>query len=164
MKNMQWLLATLLVVLVASGCGGGGGGGSTSTDAGSSSALRSISVTPSSATLAIGGTQQLTVTGVDSSGKSATLTSGLTFTTPAATILSVSGSGLITAVAVGNETVTVKSGDLTATANLLVFTAYFLASKHLRTRIQTLTYVCGLTTVAAVVVAARPTSDLNSRV
>jgi len=128
MKNMQWLLATLLVVLVASGCGGGGGGGSTSTDAGSSSALRSISVTPSSATLAIGGTQQLTVTGVDSSGKSATLTSGLTFTTPAATILSVSGSGLITAVAVGNETVTVKSGDLTATANVTVNGPYAAVS------------------------------------
>jgi len=43
-------------------------------------------------------------------------------------------------------------GDLTATANLLAFTAYFLASKHLRARIRTLTYVCGLTTVAAVVV------------
>jgi drug/metabolite transporter (DMT)-like permease len=45
------------------------------------------------------------------------------------------------------------AGDVIATANLVVFTAYFLASKHLRMQIRTLTYVCGLTTVAAVVVA-----------
>jgi drug/metabolite transporter (DMT)-like permease len=44
------------------------------------------------------------------------------------------------------------AGDLIATANLVVFTSYFLASKHLRMRIRTLTYVCGLTTVAGVVV------------
>jgi drug/metabolite transporter (DMT)-like permease len=46
------------------------------------------------------------------------------------------------------------AGDIIAAANLAVFTAYFLASKHLRTRVRALTYVCGLTTVAAVVVGA----------
>ncbi len=46
------------------------------------------------------------------------------------------------------------AGDLIAAANLVVFTAYFLASKHLRARVRALAYVCGLTSVAAVVVGA----------
>lgn len=44
-------------------------------------------------------------------------------------------------------------GDLVAVANLVVFTAYFLTSKQLRSRVGAVEYVCGLTSVAALVVA-----------
>jgi len=45
-------------------------------------------------------------------------------------------------------------GDLVAVANLLSFTTYFLASKHLRGGVGTIEYVGGMTTTAAIVVGA----------
>mgnify|MGYP005846394689 FL=1 len=41
-------------------------------------------------------------------------------------------------------------GDVLATLNLFAFTAYFLASKHIRQRLATWDYVAGLTSTAAV--------------
>jgi drug/metabolite transporter (DMT)-like permease len=43
-------------------------------------------------------------------------------------------------------------GDALAVANLLAFTAYFLASKQIRTTVATFEYVVGMTTVAGMVV------------
>ena len=43
-------------------------------------------------------------------------------------------------------------GDALAVANLLAFTAYFLASKQIRTTVATFEYVVGMTTVAGVVI------------
>ncbi len=43
-------------------------------------------------------------------------------------------------------------GDVVAVANLVTFTAYFLASKQFRSRVGALEYVLGITTVSAVVV------------
>jgi len=45
-------------------------------------------------------------------------------------------------------------GDLVAVANLFAFTAYFLASKRIRTRIGTSEYIVGMTTVAGFVILA----------
>ena len=45
-------------------------------------------------------------------------------------------------------------GDALAVANLLAFTAYFLASKRIRSRVGTPEYVIGMTTVAGFVVLA----------
>jgi drug/metabolite transporter (DMT)-like permease len=42
-------------------------------------------------------------------------------------------------------------GDLIAVANLLAFTAYFLASKRIRTRAGTTEYLIGMTTVAGLI-------------
>ena len=42
-------------------------------------------------------------------------------------------------------------GDLIAVGNLLAFTAYFLASKHIRTRAGTTEYLIGMTTVAGLI-------------
>jgi len=43
-------------------------------------------------------------------------------------------------------------GDVLAVANLLAFTAYFLASKQIRTTVAAFEYVVGMTTVAGVVI------------
>jgi drug/metabolite transporter (DMT)-like permease len=45
-------------------------------------------------------------------------------------------------------------GDVVAVANLFAFTAYFLASKRIRTRIGTSEYIIGMTTVAGFVILA----------
>jgi drug/metabolite transporter (DMT)-like permease len=45
-------------------------------------------------------------------------------------------------------------GDALATGNLFAFTAYFLASKRFRSRVQVSEYVIGMTTVAGLVVLA----------
>ena len=43
-------------------------------------------------------------------------------------------------------------GDILAVANLFAFTAYFLASKQLRSKVPALEYVIGMTTVSALVI------------
>jgi len=45
-------------------------------------------------------------------------------------------------------------GDTLAVANLFIFTAYFLVSKEIRSRVGALEYVVGITTVAGIVVLA----------
>ncbi len=104
------------------GCGGGGKGGSSEQPP--VNAYSSISVSPANVTLSAGGTQQLTVTGVDSAGKSATVTSGVTYSIGGTTVASVSSGGLITGLAIGSDTVTVKVGTLTAVSTVTVSGPY----------------------------------------
>ncbi len=68
--------------------------------------LTSIAVTPATADLAIGGTQQLTVTGTFDDGSTSDVTSQATFTTTDMGIASVDASGLVTAAAAGMATIT----------------------------------------------------------
>lgn len=117
MNILRLPLAALLVLLAAAGCGGGGSKGA---DPAPANPYRSISVSPASAALSAGGTQQLTVTGVDGAGKSVTLTSGITFSVTGTTVASVSSTGLVSALAIGSETVTAKVGDLTAVTIITV--------------------------------------------
>jgi len=82
--------------------------------------LTSITVAPPTATLAIGATQALTVTGQYSDGTSGALTTGVTFTTSQASVASVSTTGLVTAVSGGSATITATSGGRSATSVITV--------------------------------------------
>ena len=76
--------------------------------------VRSIAVTPTTASLFINGTQQLTSTVV----AEATLPTTVTWRTSNASVATVNGAGLVTAVAVGGATITaVSNADTTRTAS-----------------------------------------------
>ena len=85
-----------------------------------SAALVSLSVAPATATIAIGGTRALTVTGTYDDSTTATLTASATFVSSAAAVASVSSAGLVTGVAAGSVTITVSYGGKTATSAITV--------------------------------------------
>jgi len=81
--------------------------------------LATVTVSPTSAALSIGGTQQLTATTRDSSGN---VLSGrvVSWTSGSAAVATVSSSGLVTAVAVGAATITATSEGKSGTATVTV--------------------------------------------
>ncbi len=102
------------VALLVLSCGGG------SKESTGPGPLASIVLAPDPVTLtALGATQQLTATGKDASGNVIT---GATITYAATThgFATVSATGLVTAVAVGTDTVTASAGAITATAPVVV--------------------------------------------
>jgi len=86
---------------------------------GSEPALTTIEVSPATADLAIGGTQQFTATGKDALG---TPMSGLSFTWSSSneTVGTIDGTGLFTALAAGSATVTASAESVTGTAAVTV--------------------------------------------
>jgi uncharacterized protein YjdB len=82
--------------------------------------LTGITVSPPTATLAIGATQALTVTGQFSDGTNSALTTGVTFATSQASVASVSTAGVVTAVSGGSATITATSGGRNATSTITV--------------------------------------------
>ena len=83
--------------------------------------LSSIAVSPATtAALAVGATQQLTVTGTYSDMSTAPVTSGVTYASSAPAIATVSATGLVTGVAAGTATIQATSGTLTASAMVTV--------------------------------------------
>ncbi|MDZ4862707.1 MAG: Ig-like domain-containing protein [Gemmatimonadota bacterium] len=93
-------------------------------NSGGAPTLSSIAITPTPVNLAPAGTQQLTVTGTYSDASTANLTSGSTFVSSATGVATVSGSGLVTAVAVGTATITAThtASGLTAPVTVNVAT------------------------------------------
>ena len=85
-----------------------------------SAALVSITVSPASATVQKGKTQQFTARGTYTDGSTQDLTSSATWTVSTAATIS---RGLATGAAVGNATVTAGSGTITGTATLTVSAA-----------------------------------------
>ena len=81
--------------------------------------VASVEVTPSTGTLNIGATQQLTVTLRDQSGNVLT-GRNITYSSSNTGVATVSGTGLVTAVAAGNATITVNSEGRIATATFTV--------------------------------------------
>lgn len=102
----------LLSLLGALGCGTSGGGAS----------LVKISVTPNPVNVVVGGTQALSVTASFSDGSTQPVT-GATFATGDATIATVSGSGLVTAVAKGTTSVTIAYSGQSQTVAVTVTSA-----------------------------------------
>lgn len=68
--------------------------------------LTSISVTPSSATLSVSGTQQLTATGTYSDSSTPDITNSVSWVSSDTAVATVSSTGLVTAVAGGSATIT----------------------------------------------------------
>ncbi|HET8725422.1 MAG TPA: Ig-like domain-containing protein [Anaeromyxobacteraceae bacterium] len=82
--------------------------------------LTGIAVTPSPANVAVGGTQQLTVTGTYDDGSTANLTGACTFASSAEGVATVSAAGLVTGVSIGGATVTATHTASSRTANVTV--------------------------------------------
>jgi Bacterial Ig-like domain (group 2) len=88
--------------------------------------LTSITVAPSTVSLQVNQTQQMTATGVNDDSSTSTLTN-VAWTTSDATIAQVSSTGLVTAKANGNATITATSGAISGTASVSVGTTSSLS-------------------------------------
>jgi len=84
--------------------------------------LSSLTISPSSLMIDIGGTEQLSATGMYSDYSSTDLTGSSTWVSSNPSIATVSATGFVTALAVGNVTVTATSGAVSGTATLNVGT------------------------------------------
>lgn len=82
--------------------------------------VSSISVTPATASLSVGGTQQLHATANYSDRSSGDVTATATWTSSNAAVATVSNAGMVTAVAPGNATVTASDGGQTASSAITV--------------------------------------------
>jgi uncharacterized protein YjdB len=83
-------------------------------------ALQSIAVTPATASIAAGATQQYTATGTYSNGSTQNITGAVTWTSSNAAAATINASGLATGVAAGSTTITATSGSIAGTASLTV--------------------------------------------
>jgi hypothetical protein len=88
--------------------------------------LTSIAVTPTTASIAIGGTQQYTATGTYSDGTTAVLTTE-TWASSTPTVATISTTGLATGVASGATTITATCGTVTSPGVTLTVTATLLS-------------------------------------
>ena len=113
------LVGLLLLVLPLGGLACGGGDDETPSPG---VTLKSITVSPATANVAVGATQQFAVNGVYSDGKTKAVTTGVTWTSSTTTVATINTSGLATAVADGSTTITATIGKYKATANLTVIT------------------------------------------
>lgn len=119
MRNslLNGFLSISAVVMLAlfSGCGG-----SASTNPGGGApVLTSIQVSGPSATMTAGQKQQMTATGIYSSGAPKDLTSTATWSSSTAAVTVVAG-GMVTAVSPGSSMISAKVGSVTGSANLTV--------------------------------------------
>ncbi len=87
---------------------------------GTTAALASISVSPSPASVALGGTLQLTATGTYSDGSKQNLTSSATWTSSESGIASVSTAGLATGVSIANTTITAALNSISGSTSISV--------------------------------------------
>ena len=81
--------------------------------------LVSISVTPASPTIAVGGTQQFTATGTYSDGSNQNLTSAATWASGTTTVATINNSGLATGVTAGTSNITASVGGVTSPNDVL---------------------------------------------
>jgi 6-phosphogluconolactonase (cycloisomerase 2 family) len=76
--------------------------------------LNSIAVTPATASISVGQTQQYTATGTFSDGGTQTLTSGVTWASSNTSVATIDSSGLATGVATGTTNITAAVGSITS--------------------------------------------------
>ena len=88
--------------------------------------LTSISISPSTSSLAIGTEQQFTATGTFDDGSTQVLTS-VQWSSSANNVLTVSSTGLGTAIGAGTSTVTASSGSISGTASVTVTSAILVS-------------------------------------
>jgi len=89
--------------------------------------LSSIAVTPAIFSIAPGGTMQLKATGTYSDGSTQNLTSSVLWNSASNAVATVSASGLVTAVSVGNDGITAVSGSVSGSAEAVVTSSSSLA-------------------------------------
>jgi 6-phosphogluconolactonase (cycloisomerase 2 family) len=94
------------------GCGGGNG-----------VTLTGVAVTPASASIAAGATQQFTATGMYSDNSTKDLTSSATWASSSTSVATIAASGLATAVATGSSNITATAAGKTSAPATLTVTA-----------------------------------------
>ncbi|HEY6768127.1 MAG TPA: Ig-like domain-containing protein [Candidatus Sulfotelmatobacter sp.] len=94
---------------------------------GAAATLVSLALTPLSASIALGKTQQFAATGTYSDGTSKTLTNSVTWTSTVGTVASINASGLATSLTQGVTTITATSGGVSASATLTVTAAVLVS-------------------------------------
>ncbi len=123
-RRINHLILAVLVMLqslLLAACGGGGTLPSATSSSGSAAVLTQLALTPNTPpTLAIGGTRQFTATGIYGDGTSAALNSGVTWSSSASSVATVSASGLVSAVSNGTATITATDGSKTAAVTVTV--------------------------------------------
>jgi hypothetical protein len=82
--------------------------------------ITSVAVSPASAAIAIGNTQQFVATAANSNGTRSVITSAASWTSSDSTIATVSSGGLATGVTSGTVTITASSGSVQGSATLAV--------------------------------------------
>jgi Bacterial Ig-like domain (group 2)/Abnormal spindle-like microcephaly-assoc'd, ASPM-SPD-2-Hydin len=85
--------------------------------------LTSISVTPGTASISAGSTQQFTATGTFSDGSTADITSTVVWASSATGVATINAKGLSTGVASGTSTISAAQAGVTGTATLTITTA-----------------------------------------
>lgn len=133
-KQRSFLYAGVLLMLGLSACGGGGsdGGGSGNTGGGSTATLLSVSITPVNPALvnpalAFGGNAQMTARGSYSDGSTQDLTNLATWQSSAPGVATVDNAGVVTAVAVGEATITTTSAGVSGAFPISVDSIVHLA-------------------------------------
>jgi hypothetical protein len=112
-SSLPIFLLSFFMSALTAGCGGGNGGPPT--------VLKSITVTPVAANLAIGLTQQFVATGSYSDGSTADLTNNAAWTSSAPAIATVvPTSGLASGISIGLTTITAQSGSTSGSVGLNV--------------------------------------------
>ncbi len=106
------LLGLLLLVLPLGGMACGDGDDEPSEPG---VTLKSIAISPATANIAVGATQQFAVNGVYSDGKTKPVKTGVTWTSSSTTVATINTAGLATAVGDGTTTITAAVGKLKAT-------------------------------------------------
>ena len=134
----RMFVASLMAVLALTGCGGGYGGSSYGGGgvSGGTGAISMISITPTSASISVGATQQYTADARDSAGaqvKGATLD----WTSSNTAVATIDSNGLATAVTVGSSSITASitymggtygNTPVTVTSNAVMLTVTTMVS------------------------------------
>lgn len=119
----------VFITLLLGGCGGGGGGGTTQASPPAAITLTRIAIAPASVTVGVGATSKLTATGTYSNGKTADITSSVTWQSADSTIASVAPkTNVVTGIKIGNTTITATMGGITSPTDKVTVTAATLAS------------------------------------
>lgn len=108
------LLAALLASMTVVSCGGGGG------NSPPAPTLSSISITPSTPSIARGTTQQFTATGTYSDASTRNLSSSVAWESGSTSVATISSSGLATAAGIGTSTIRATTAGITGTTTLTV--------------------------------------------
>lgn len=123
-SNLRIAFLAALSGLMLAACGGGGGGGGASPGV---PTLVTLTIAPSSPTLAFGATQQMTASGQYSDGGTQYLTGVATWQSSAPGVATVDNAGVVTAVAVGEATITATSAGVSGALPISVDSIVHLA-------------------------------------
>jgi uncharacterized protein YjdB len=112
-RVVLFFVATILVVLFVAGCAGFF----------IDPALTAISVAPSSPSVVIGSTQQMSATGTYDNGTKASVTDEASWSSSNASVATVSATGLVTGVSSGSATISATDSGTTGSTTMTVVTS-----------------------------------------